>query len=269
MRGLRLSQLLVVTVISGLPSPVLAWGPRAHEAVTHEAISALSGPLAGYYERHRLELPSLAPDGKRAPEGSERRFAVDRLLPFPFRDLPHTESEWVTKFGEPAQSAGRLPWLVREAYGRLVAAFREGDKKAILTESDLLAAALTDLHNPLALSDNADGQKTGQHGLWTRFSDRFPARISRLKVEADGAYLVDDPNGYVFSILSSTYIWLDNILYADDAAHRHDPSYTGVFYENLEARAGTILRDRLSWAARDVASYWYTAWVAAGRPEVR
>jgi hypothetical protein len=37
----------------------------------------------------------------------------------------------------------------------------------------------------------------------------------------------------------------------------------------FEQRAGRILRDRLSQAAGDVGSYWYTAWTAAGRPELR
>ena len=32
---------------------------------------------------------------------------------------------------------------------------------------------------------------------------------------------------------------------------------------------GPILRDRLSQAAGDVGSYWYTAWTAAGRPELK
>jgi len=37
----------------------------------------------------------------------------------------------------------------------------------------------------------------------------------------------------------------------------------------LEQRTGRILRDRLSQAAGDVGSCWYTAWTAAGRPELK
>ena len=29
------------------------------------------------------------------------------------------------------------------------------------------------------------------------------------------------------------------------------------------------MRERLSHAAEDTASYWYTAWTAAGRPEMK
>ena len=35
------------------------------------------------------------------------------------------------------------------------------------------------------------------------------------------------------------------------------------------AAENRILRDRLSQAAGDVGSYWYSAWTAAGRPELK
>jgi hypothetical protein len=265
-------RVMIFSLLVGLAWPTAraaAWGTPTHHAVLQEATNVLPGPLKGFYQRHRLEVPSLSPDSRPEPEGQERRFAVDRLVPFPFRDLPRSEAELTKRFGDDAKAIGRLPWLVRESYPRLVAAYRAGDKTAILQESDVLGALLADLHNPLALSDNADGQKTGQPGLWARFAEKFPNRLSQTKLNGDGAYLIDDPATYVFSIIASTYVWLDNILYADEMAHRQDPSYGGVYYESLDKHAGVIVHDRLSWAARDVASYWYTAWIAAGKPELR
>jgi hypothetical protein len=269
--GMKL-RVMAVAAALGIPlapAPALAWGPATHTQVLQEATNALPGALKGFYQHHRLEIPSLSPSVRPAPEGPERRFAVDRLLPFPFRELPHKEDEVIKRFGDEAKGVGRLPWLIQESYPKLVAAYRDNDKEAILRESDTLAGLITDLHNPLALTDNADGQKSGQPGLWTRFAEKFPARSAHIKFGADGAYLIDDPATYVFSIVASTYVWLDNVLYADEQARRQDPSYGGVYYESMDRHAGTILRDRLSWAARDVASYWYTAWIAAGKPELR
>lgn len=266
---IRVTVLAVLSGVAILPMPAAwAWGGATHRAILQEATSVLPGPLKGFYQAHRLELPSLAPDSHKGDDGPELRFAVDRLLAFPFRQLPHAEADVVAQFGDDAKSIGRLPWLVRDSYPRLLAAFQAGDKTKILTESDEIAAVIADLHNPLALTDNADGQKTGQPGLWVRFTQRFPLR-AHGKISGDSAYLIDDPTGYPFSIIASTYIWLDNILYADDMAHRQDPAYGGVYYETMEQKAGNILRERLNWAARDVASYWYTAWIAAGKPELR
>ena len=246
-----------------------AWSLAAHHEVTHKAIDALPGGLKGFYKKHRLEMPSLSPDARATEHGLDRRFAIDRVAPFPFRALPRTEADFVARFGEDGKNVGRLPWLIRESYDKLVAAYKSGEKDAILKESDTLSALLADLHNPLALTDNADGQKTDQPGLWVRFTERFPGRASSLGLDADGAHLIDDPMGQVFSVVAGSYIWIDNILHADDLAHRYDPAYTGVYYEGLDERAGKVLRERLGWASRNVASFWYTAWTAAGRPELR
>jgi hypothetical protein len=259
---------LAMCVLGPVPG-AWAWSTAAHQEVTLEAIDASPGGLKDFYKRHRLEMPGLSPDARSSDHGLERRFAIDRLVPFPFRDLPRTEADFLAKFGDEGKAIGRLPWLARESYDRLVAAFKGGDKQAILKESDTLADLVADLHNPLALSDNADGQKAGQHGLWVRFTERFPSRARSLSLKADGAHLIDDPAGYMYSIVSGTYVWLDNVLYADDLAHRQDPAYGGVYYENLDEKAGRILVERLGWAARNVASFWYTAWTAAGRPEMK
>jgi hypothetical protein len=247
-----------------------AWGPVAHQTVNSHAIDTLPKGLKPFYKNHRLEMPSLSPEAVMPEEGLDRRFAVDRLLPFPFADVPRTEPELKTRFGDAGEKAGRLPWLIEQSYQRLVEAFKSADKNRILAESDQLAGLVADLHNPLALSDNADGQKTEQHGLWARFSTRLPeAMQNRLKLDPDAAHYLDDPRAYVFAMITDTYVWLDNLLYLEDLAHRGQGGYTELYYEMLEQRAGRLLRDRLSQAAGDVGSYWYTAWTAAGRPELR
>lgn len=253
-------------------APARAWGPLAHQAVVSEAIDTLEAPLKPYFKRHRLEMPTLAPDpdAARPEEGPDRRFAVDRLLPFPFRDLPRHEAEVGRRFEAQAAGLGRLPWLVGESYERLVDAFRSGDKARILAEADTLAALVADLHNPLALTDNADGQKSGQHGLWVRVGTRLPeAMQKRLGLDADAAHYLDDPAGHAFSIVNAAYVWLDNLLYQEDLARRSAAGYGDAYYESLEARVGPLVKARLSEAATDAGSYWTTAWTAAGRPGLR
>jgi hypothetical protein len=244
-----------------------AWGPTVHQAVTLRAIDTLPKGLKPFYKDHRLEMPTLAPDASPTEEGLERRFAVDRLMPFPFSDLPHREAEMKERFGENGVAVGRLPWLIHQSYERLVEAFRAKDKARILSESDTLAGLVTDLHNPLALTDNADGQKTAQHGLWVRFTLKLPDAMGKgLDLNPDAAHLLDDPKGYVFSMINGTYVWLDNLLYQEELARRGQSGYTEIYYEALGQRAGSLLRARLSQATGDAGSYWYTAWTAAGRP---
>lgn len=263
--------LAAAALVTLFAAPARAWSPLVHQRVTSEAIDTLPKGLKPFYKAHRLEMPSLALDAP-APEDEslERRFAVDRFLPFPFADVPRTEAALKAKYGEDAAKAGRLPWLIEESYGRLVEAFRSRDKGKILTESDALSGYVADLRNPLALTDNADGQKTEQHGLWVRFTAKLPeAMDKRLRFGGTAARLIDDPKGYVFTLATQTYVWLDNLLYLEALARRGQAGYTELYYDMLADKAGPLLKDRLEEATTDVGSYWYTAWTAAGRPELK
>jgi hypothetical protein len=250
--------------------PASAWGPVAQQALAARAIDTLPRGLKEFYHAHRYELPTLALEGKIPEDGPEQRFLLDRLLPFPFADLPVTEEAFKARFGEEPARVGRLPWLIQESYARLVEAFKGGDKQTILNESDALAALVAQLDNPLAFSDNFDGQKTGQHGLWVRFTVRLPeAMEKRLKLDPDAAAYIDDPKRYVFALAAGAYVWLDNLLYEEELAKRGHGGYTELYYEAFERRVGAMLKTRLSRAATDVGSYWYTAWSAAGHPALK
>jgi hypothetical protein len=265
----------LIASLAAAPS-ARAWSPEVHEVVTGRAVDTLPKPLKQFYKTHRLEMPSVTPvveDEEEATpppeEGQERRFAADALAPFPFADLPRSEAELKQRFPDKADKVGRLPWLVQESYARLVEAFKGKDKAKILAESDTLASLVADLNNPLALTENFDGQKTDQHGLWIRFSAKFPETLGkRLELNPDAARYLDDPRGYVFSVISRSYVWVDNILYADELAHRGKSGYSEIYFEALRLRAAARLKERLSDAAEDAGSYWYTAWTAAGRPDL-
>lgn len=265
---MRLAPLAAATLLL-LPRPSLAWGPTVYRAVVQRAVDTLPSPLKGFYKARVQQLPSVAPDGAPPQDSPERRFPADRYLPFPFTDLPRNEADLKAKFGE-AAGPGRLPWLVLESYGRLVDAFKARDEAKILAESDALATLAADLDNPLAVTENSDGQKTGQHGLYVRFSVKLPeAMDKRLKLDAPGAFLLDDPKDYVFAALRASHVWVDNLLYEEDLARRGQGGYTDLYYEALERRAGPLLRARLSQAAGDAGSFWYSAWIAAGKPELK
>lgn len=259
----------VLAVLVG-SAPALAWGPAAHRAVSAAAVDTLPKGLKAFYKDHRFEMPALSLEGLPDDEESvERRFAIDRLYAFPFAEVAHSEAAFKQKHGEQA-AIGRLPWLVQQSYARLVDAFKSGDKAKILAESDVLAGLVADLHNPLALTKNADGQDTNQHGLWMRFSARLPdAAQKKLGLNPDAAHLLDRPDEQVFAILNGSYVWLDNLLYQEDLVRRSSAGFGEIYYDTLERRAGSILRERLSAAAGDVGSYWYTAWTAAGRPALQ
>jgi hypothetical protein len=243
----------------------------AHQVTTAAAIETLPKQMKGFYKDHRAEMPSLALEPEFPTRGPERRFLIDRLLPFPFTELPRSEAALAAKYGEKANGVGRLPWLVQESYARLVDAMKGPDKEKILAESDVLAGLVVDLRSPLNLTDNFDGQRTGQHGLWVRIVEKLPQALGKdLRLSPDAANYLDNPKEYVFSIILGSYVWLDNILYLEELARRGKAGYGDPYYEDLARKVGPILRQQvLSPAAEDAGSFWYTAWTVAGRPELK
>jgi hypothetical protein len=276
LRVIVTAALALAPAAGGSAQPAAGGGSRervlelAHQVTVSAAIDTLPRPLKAFYKAHRMEMPSLALEPEFPVRGQERRFMVDRLLPFPFRDLPRTEAELNAKFGDKAEGIGRLPWLVQESYARLLDAMKAGDKDKILAESDVLGGLVVDLHSALNLTENFDGQKTGQHGLWVRLVEKLPQALGRdLKVAPDAANYLDTPREYVFSIMQGTYVWLDNTLYLEELARRGKAGYGDPYFEDLARKVGPILKERLSRAAEDTGSFWYTAWSVAGRPDLK
>ena len=268
---LRRSLLVALVLFSVGAAPLEAWGPVVHQLVTREAIDTLPKELKKFYKDHRLELPTLSFEFEEEvqAEGLDRRFAIDRLMAFPFLDLARREDELKERYGAAVDGIGRLPWLIQESFTRLVEAFKANDKNGILEESDLLSGLITDMHNPLALTENSDGQATGQHGLWVRFSVRLPEILrGDLKLHADAANYIDQPNEFVFRMINANYVWVDNVLYNEELAQRGN-QYSTAYYDLFKLRTAQILSWRLSAAAEYVGSYWYTAWTDAGRPKLK
>ena len=265
---MKLKLLAGLLVLTLTPGSAFAWSESVYRLVIRKAIDTLPKGQKKYFEDHRYEMPSLIPDEDPPVRPDGRRFALDRLGTFPFSDVPQTEAE-IARKADPLV-VGRLPFLLLAAHTQLVDAFKSGDKERILNAADAVAILAADLNNPLAISENFDGQKTNQPGLSKRFTAQLPeAMENRLKLDPQAARLLENPRDYVFGTLVRNEVWVDNILYADSLAHRGKASYAAPYFEALELRAGRLLSEVLSNAAADVGSFWYTAWTEAGRPDLR
>ena len=268
MKLMNLARLGLVLVVVFQPKSSFAWSDAVYRLVLRKAIDTLPKAQKKYFEDHKYEMPSLVPDEDPPVRPEGRRFALDLLGTFPFNDVPQDEAGVKAK-ADPLV-VGRLPFLLLEAQGRLVDAFKAGDKERILIAADAVAILASDLNNPLSLTENFDGQKTGQPGLSKRLASQLPENMEgRLKLNPEAARLLENPRDYLFGSMVRSHVWVDNILYADSLARRGKSSYDGSFMEAFEGRAGRLLNQLLSNAAADVGSFWYTAWTEAGRPELR
>ena len=58
-------------------------------------------------------------------------------------------------------------------------------------------------------------------------------------------------------------------LFLDELSKRGKGGYGEIYFEDLATRAADFLSRRLTLAANDASSYWYTAWTDAQRPELK
>jgi hypothetical protein len=244
-----------------------AWNDVAHRLYVEKAIDALPKPLKTFYEQHKAAIAEAVSDPRRF---SRSIFEVDRLEPFPFADLPIDRELANRKYGEETlKEAGDAPWRLIEAYQALVEAFREEDFKAAIDHSEEIAFLVGDLYVPMNVSKSGDGEPTGQQGLRERFDSRLMEAFgSKLKLADTSAVFLDRPAEYAISIPLKSFIFVDNILYFDYLSRRGVQSYDRFYYDGMWLRAQPVTEQLLGGAAQDSASFWYTAWVEAQKPEL-
>ncbi len=246
----------------------VAWNDLGHRLTVEKAIEALPKPIKKFYEQREDYLMENVKD----PARVEPRliFEMDRLEEFPFDGIPVTRQAAIAKYGESAiEEAGDLPWKLVETYEKLVEAYQNMDIPAIESLSLEIAYYVGELWVPVNVSKYGDGDPIGQEGLRERFDSRLlEVYGEKLKVETPAAIYLDRPAEYAVSIPVKSYVWVDNILLNDYIARRGVASYDRFYYEGLWLRASLIISQMLEGVSRDIASYWYTAWVKAGKPEL-
>jgi len=130
-----------------------------------------------------------------------------------------------------------------------------------------LAAYVSQSHNPFSTTDNYDGQLTGQNGISGRFGTMLIDRFSSFfPMRPNDPVFIEDATDHAFEACLSAHSWLETILLADRNARVGLPSYTDEYFDRFYNQAAAILIRQVSDAATDVASYWMTAWINAGRP---
>ena len=216
-------------------------------------------------------MPTLSPEATAPERGPERRFAIDRLMPFPFTDLPRSEAEMKKRFGDPGAEIGRLPWLIQESYARLVEAF-----KSRRQDEDPRGVGRA------RLPRGRDPQPPGPDRQRRRAEDR-PARLVAALLAAarrgHGEEARPQSGRRRLPRRSQGVRVLDAGRHLRVAGQRPVPGRA----RQARARAATPrptttpscgARGRCSGSAwrgprRTSGSYWYTAWTAAGRPELK
>ena len=269
-----------------------SWGFFGHRHINYHAVFLLPPEMISFYKKNIRYLADHAvdPDKRRyaiAEEAPRHYIDMDHYLQHPKDSLPRKWDDAVLRFSADTLNAhGIAPWWIMIMQARLKKAFRECNADAILKISADLGHYIADVHVPLHASSNHNGQKTDQlgiHGFWE-------SRLPELYAEKQYDFIIE-PAAYLNSPLH--FIW-DRVYESAAAADtvlkvekKISKAYPMDFRFAYESRNGVVLRQyaaqyasiyhrklngmverRMRAAIHGVASFWFTAWVDAGQPDL-
>jgi hypothetical protein len=279
---LRRLLLALLVMVPASTTAVSAWGFVAHRIMAENSAASLPAPMAGFYQANMSALSdaSIEPDSllrdKEGEKEARRHFIdLDELSQPPFLDFPMDEQRARELYGDKrVDHAGILPWRIVNVLDQLREAFRKKDLSGIVSRSGWLSHYVGDACQPLHTTRNFDGQLSCNHGIHAAFEtdmiDRLKARY-RLETAMPSSFVpevIHEPRRFIFAELFASFNLVPDLLRADTDSVAAVKKQRKDYYEELERRAGTLARARMSRAETATANLWYTAWFQAGRPEL-
>jgi hypothetical protein len=273
---IRASQWFAVfALIALLPQNAAAWGPNGHKLIVNQAIDTLPADIRYFFEGNRSLLLQHVTDPleaiERTPSERHRHFLyLDKYGRFPFDSLPRNYKAAVAKYTKAKLEAnGLLPWQVGVYSEKLTEAMKAGRWEEAKLDAAILANYVAEAHDPFNTTENFDGRLTAQPGINGRFGRTLIDKYSSFfPMRPNDAVYINDPTDRAFEACLSSHSWLETILLADRNARRGENSYNDDYFDRFYNQAAAILIRQLSDAATDVGSYWLTAWINAGRPQL-
>jgi hypothetical protein len=267
------------------------WGFYAHKQINRLAVFTLPPSMIGFYKKNieYIAEASVNPD--------RRRFSVVDEAPRHYLDLDHYGDSalfkmpkfWndaVAKYTEDTlKSYGILPWHINKMYYQLKDAFAVKDPQRILKLSAEIGHYLADAHVPLHTTENYNGQLTGQEGIHAFWESRLPELFANNYDYVVGkATYLDNVQLAVWKVIESSHSAVDSVLvkerklslnfgerkYSFETKGKqtlkvYSKEYAKAYHEMLEG----MVEKQMRGAILLIGSFWFTAWVDAGQPDIK
>ncbi len=182
---------------------------------------------------------------------------------------------------------GIVPYILPQMLSRLTNAFQKKDVQKILRLSADIGHYIGDAHVPLHTTENYNGQLTGQDGIHAFWESRLPELFADETYDfwAGRAEFIEDPVEYFWNIVLDSHALVDSVLKVELELRRSFPpdqqecyemrgntlikTQCREFAEAYSKRMGNMVEERMRSSVLSTGSAWYTAWIIAGRPELR
>jgi hypothetical protein len=286
-------KLFLVPILFFLPWREPDWGFFGHRLINYHAVFLLPPEMLVLYKAQIgfLAEHAVDPDKRRyavAAEGPRHYIDIDHYGAYPYDSLPRSWKDAVAKFTEDTLAKyGIGPWWIQTMLQRLTKAFSEKDQSRILKLSAEIGHYLADSHVPLHACSNHNGQYTNQRGIHGFWESRVPELLAEKQWDffiGKAAY-IDKPLQFTWKRVLESAAAADSVLSFERALNKKYPPDRKYAFEE---RNGVLIRQyslaytidynnsldnmverRMRQSIFAVASFWYTAWVNAGQPDLK
>ncbi|MFD2873805.1 zinc dependent phospholipase C family protein [Mucilaginibacter ximonensis] len=284
-------RLILWLLFSALTVLCSSWGFFAHYRINRLAVFTLPKAMSGFYKANIafITAHAIAADKRRYVDSAEaphHYLNADHYGKNPFRLIPERWNDAVVKYSEDTLNKyGTVPWTIQYNYYKLVNAFKSHDTTAILTASANLGHYVADAHVPLHLTQNYDGQLSGQTGLHAFWESRIPELFAaNYNVYAGKARYIENPLKEAFRICRTSFAEVDSVLRIEKALSKIYPAnkkfeiamrgkrevkeYSVAYSSDYQRLLHGMVQRRMRSAILEVGSFWFSAWVDAGQPDL-
>ncbi|HNY76434.1 MAG TPA: zinc dependent phospholipase C family protein [Bacteroidales bacterium] len=289
--GKLIKEVIIIFLINLLSINLFGWGFFSHPRINEHAVYCLPPEMVGFYKKHidYISQHAVDPDKRsyiNPKEAACHYMDINHYGEYPFDMVPKTWKEAVNKYTEDTLYAyGILPYHLIKVYYQLVDAFKEGDAGRILYLSANIGHYVADAHVPLHCNmfyDGRDPSEKGIHALWESrcvevLYDNFNLFVGRAKYISKptdefwnwirNGYLQSDTVLNVFSYIMKQYT-PSEIYTLEDRNNIVIKQYSREFINDFNAMLQNMVERNFRKSVLDVASFWYTAWVNAGQPNL-
>jgi hypothetical protein len=276
----------------------MAWGFYAHQQINRYAVFLLPPEMMAFYKPQIdfLFEHAVDPDKRRytvAGEAPRHFIDIDHYGVYPYDSLPRKWNDAVTKFSvDTLNTYGIVPWWLQIMFNRLVNAFKEKNASKIIRLSAEIGHYIADAHVPLHATQNHNGQLTGQQGIHGFWESRIPELLAEKNDNTPGwdffigkAEFISNPPSFIWARVLESAAAVDTVLNYERQLTRDFPAdqkfafeerngviarqFSVTFSRRYDELLGGMVERRMRQSIFAVASFWYTAWINAGQPDLR
>lgn len=266
--------LLIALIL--IPSFIaFGWGDKGHKIITKYALNLLDKEFVLSADL-KMELIKHCTDPdyrkKEDPAEPNKHFIdIDFYKEFLNGRMIHSFDTLVMKYGDSVVTKqGTLPWATFDSYRKLVEAIKNKNREKIILYGSDLAHYVGDGHQPMHATLNYNGQLTSQKGIHFRYEiEMIDRNLNEIesRLEKIEPMQVKNMDQYVFDYITESNFFVDMLLSADKYSYSLGlQKYEDEYYRLLWFRTKYVTVDCINQAAATLASFYYSAWIEAGKP---